>query len=134
MSKMSYQNRMRLLAGICAAATIVFGISAGYLSRIGEPGEHLWITYPVLLLLGAGLFALVWRWWRSLDDVQKGGQLSSWYWGGCTGAFAFLLWLIASREQHSEFGMGAATMFGTQVAGFVIMWLVWKIRGLGTPE
>ncbi|MEL6530397.1 MAG: hypothetical protein AAGK01_11925 [Pseudomonadota bacterium] len=134
MSKITYQTRMRWLAVLCAAATIIYGISVGYLTRLGGPGEYFWIVFPALLVLSLGLFALVWQWWERLDDVQKGGHLTSWYWGGCAGAFVFIVWLIAAREQHSDFGLGAATMFGIQFVGFALVWLVWKVRGLGASE
>lgn len=134
MSKLSYTWRMRLLALLGIISTIAVGLAAGTISRLGEPGEHFWIIFPALLVLATILAAGVMVWWRAIDDVQRAGQVNSWYLGGCAGALVFFLYLVAERAQHSEYGQGAFAMFMTQCAGFAMMWVIWKLRGMGRAE
>jgi len=134
MPKLSYTWRMRVYVVLGVVLTIAFGVAAGQMARIGEPGEYFWFIYPALLALSSVLGVLSYLWWRSIDDVQKSGQVNSWYLGGCAGAFAFVLYLIAERAVHSEYGLGAVTMFGAQFVGFVVFWTVWKLRGMGRSE
>lgn len=134
MPKLTYTWRMRLYLGSSVVMTVAFGLVAGNLSKLGESGEYFWIVVPVLLAMAVPLAGLVWIWWRAMDDVQKAGQTNSWYWGGSVGAFLFVVYLIAERAQHSEFGLGAFAMFMAQCAGFVLMWTVWKLRGMARAE
>ena len=134
MPKLTYENRMRLWLVAGVAVTIVFGLVAGEVARIGEAGEYFWVIFPALILLAALVFSLLGIWWRALDDVQKSGQTNSWYWGGSAGALVFFLWLIADRAQHSEYAQGAFAMFVAQVIGFAVVWGAWKVRGMGKAE
>ncbi|MDJ0978987.1 MAG: hypothetical protein QNI87_10690 [Erythrobacter sp.] len=134
MLKLSYTWRIRLYLVAGAIVTIAFGLVAGSLSRIGDEGEYFWLIFPALLVLAMGLAWFVYIWLRALDDVQKAGQVNSWYWGGCIGALVFILYLVADRAQHSEYGQGAFAMFGAQFVGFVVMWGVWKLRGMVRAE
>lgn len=134
MSQLSYTWRLRLfyLAGF--VATIAFGLTAGFLSRVGEPGEYFWLVFLILIALSLGFALLVRMWWNALGDVQKAGQTNAWYWGGSAGAFLVVLYLIAERALHTEFGQGAFVMFMAQAAGGALMWLVWRLRGMGRGE
>lgn len=134
MSKLSYTWRMRQLTAIGVVATIAVGLAAGAIARTDETGENFWFVFPALLALGTLLSAGVMLWWRSIDDVQKMGQVNSWYLGGCAGALVFFLYLVADRAQHSEYGQGAFAMFMAQFVGYALMWGVWKLRGMGHSE
>ena len=134
MPKLSYTWRMRLYYAVGVVATVGLGLTAGTLSRLGEAGEYFWFVYPTLVALASGLGVLAYIWWRALDDVQKAGQTNSWYWGGSAGALLLVLYLVVERAQHSEFGQGAFVMFMAQVVGALLMWVVWRLRGMGPCE
>jgi hypothetical protein len=60
--------------------------------------------------------------------------LISWYWGGNFGAVAMLVYLAVFFGRHSDLSLGAMYLFFAQVGGFVIVWLVWRLRGRGQAE
>ena len=134
MPKISYTWRLRLYYAAGLAGTVALGLVAGTVSRLGDPGEYFWLVFAGLLVLAAGLFAFVYSWWRALDDVQKAGQMTSWYWGGTMGALVMVLYLIADRAQHSDFGQGAFMMFVAQALGALVIWVAWRVRGMGPTE
>jgi hypothetical protein len=100
-------------------------------ARAGEPGEHFWLVYPALLAVCALAFAASVPWWRKIDDMQKTGQLVSWYWGGMAGGIAVVMALIAATGVRSELSMGALYTLLGQSAGFFLFLVGWRLRHRG---
>lgn len=128
----TYRSRLRLAGVLALAAAAGAGIVAGRVARMGEPGEHFWIVFPALLLICAVAFAACVPWWRRTDDMQKSGQLVSWYWGGSGGAAAALMAIIAATGVRSEMSTGALYLLLSQTAAFALFWLVWWLRHRGS--
>lgn len=127
----TYRNKMRLAAVLAVAAAVAAGLVGGRLVRVGEPGEHFWIVYPALLAVCALAFAAIMPWWRKLDDMQKTGQLVSWYWGGMAGALAVMLGLVAATGVRSELSLGALYTVLGQTAGYFLFLAGWRLRHRG---
>lgn len=115
-----------LLAVVLA---IPFAMFMGYSSRTDLFGDNFWLTFGVFVTLGIGVWSVNLFWWRSLDDVHKQGQLTSWFWGSLFGGFVFLIWLIASNDHHTPYSTGAFHMFLVQFAVFAVLYGIWKWRG-----
>lgn len=131
---MTYKQRMWALAALAIATSVPVGLVMGVLGRDIASPSNIWVVVPILILLFAVQFIAVWPWWKRLDDLQKQAHLTSWYWGGMSGAVLWVIWLVANKMHHTDFGMGAVAMFSAQFAGFCVYYLFWWIRGRGPAE
>ncbi len=123
------------LLAICAA--IPFALFMRYATRTDLFGDNAWLSFGVFITLGTAVWSINLLWWRSLDDVHRQGQASSWYWGGLYGGFAFLIWLIASDGHDTSYGAGAFHMLVVQLVLGGMLYGIWKWRGgfiPGRPE
>ena len=103
----TYESKLRLAGIVGIAGALGAGVIAGRLVRLGEPGEHFWIVFPLLLVLGALALLSCLPWWRRADDVQRGEHLASWYWGGMGGGIFVLMGLVAAvSPRHPAAGGG----------------------------
>ena len=131
---MSHRTKYWLLCALAFGTAALAGIIIGKtVPAAGASEDAAWL-FPLLLGLGAVMMGAGWLWWRKTDDLQQHGQLVSWYWGGTCGALAMLIWLAVFFGRHSEMSLGAAYLFFAQGTGFVIVWLVWRLRGRGQSE
>lgn len=124
----TYRSRIRIALVLGTGAMILAGVIGGRLVRVGAPGENFWLVFPALLAVFAlGLAALV-PWWRKLDDMQKSGQLVSYYWGGMAGGLVVVLWLVAATGSRSDVSQGALYTVLGQGAGFLLFFAGWRLR------
>jgi hypothetical protein len=130
----SYRSRMRWAIVFACVGTLAIGLLGGRLVRMVEPGQDFWLVFPLLLLVAAALMLAPMPWWNRLDDVQKQGQLNSWYWGSLPGGLAVLMWIVAATGPDSPASKGAVAMFIGQAAGFMVAFAVWWWRGRGPKE
>lgn len=114
---------------LAIVAAIPMALFMGYASRTGLLGDNVWLTFGVFITIGTGVWWLTIIWWRTLDDVHKQGQLTSWYWGSAYGGFAFMIWLMATNSHHTSYSEGAFHMLLTQFAVAAVLYGVWKWRG-----
>ncbi|MGB7372928.1 hypothetical protein [Pontixanthobacter sp.] len=114
--------------------SIAVGVVMGMVSRDIASPSNIWVVAPILIVLFAVQLIAIRPWWNHLDDLQKQAHLTSWYWGGMSGAVLFIIWLVANTMHHSDFGMGAGAMFFAQFAGFCAYYLYWRVRGRGPAE
>lgn len=131
MALQTYRSKMRIAAVLAVAAAVAAGFVGGKVARVGEPGEHFWIVYPALLAVCALAFAATMPWWRKLDDMQRTGQLVSWYWGGLAGALAVMMGLIAATGVRSELSLGALYTVLGQAVGFLLFLAGWRLKHRG---
>ena len=134
MRRLSYRAKLGWLLVLAIAGSFAFNLGVWKLVSLGGLSGNFWITFPLFLLGFGAIFAFCMPYWRRLDDVQKQGQLTSWYWGGMAGAVLMLAWLVAMGAHRSEFGMGAGIMLLVQTTGFAVAWGVWGLRGRGQAE
>lgn len=134
MAQASYRRKVRIATIVAFAAAVSGGILAGRVARMGPPGEHFWIVFPLLLVVCLLAFAGSLPWWRRLDDVQKNGHLITWYWGGTIGLVVALMALIAGTGVESQFTKGAMYLIIGQTAGFLLAFGLWWLRGRGPQE
>jgi len=92
------------------------------------------VILPIALAVAVIVVGLCWLWWSKTDELQQRGQLISWYWGGQIGALICLISVVTLTGRHSDISMGAGYVFGAQFAGFLAVWLIWRLRGLGPTE
>lgn len=130
----TYKSRMLLLAAAALGAATLAGFAGSLILRFGTPGENFWIIYPALLVLCGIAFASIAPWWRRLDDVQKAGQLTSWYWGGQIGGVVVLMALVAAFGRSSDFARGGLAVFLGEAVCFGLFWLFWRWRSRGPAE
>jgi hypothetical protein len=131
---MTYRTKFWLWGGLSLAGTIVAGTVFGKLIPLGGGSPQPHLVFPLMLLLYGLVLGVVWLWWKRTDDLQQQGQLVSWYWGGSTGALAMLIYVMTFFGRESPITVGATYMLGAQIAGFVLVWLVWLARGRGQAE
>lgn len=129
-----YDRRHWGFSGLALLLTIPFSLFIGYAARTDLLGDNVWLTFGVFLALGGCIWSINYFWWGSLDDVHKQGQLNSWYWGGLTGVFAFILWIIANSAQQTDYGRGAIHVVLVQLGLALLIYLVWRWRGRGAAE
>lgn len=134
MGGLSYRARMGWLLILAAAGTAVVNLGVWKLAGIDGGPKRFWATFPLFLIGFGAAFAFFLPYWNRLDDLQKQGQLVSWYWGGMGGAIVMLAWLLAMNLHRSEFGRGAGLMLLAQVIGFAVAWVIWGLRGRGRAE
>jgi hypothetical protein len=134
MATTSYARRVRKATWLAFIAPLALALPASYLLRFVAPGEQFW---PVLIAGLAVVAATLWAcvpWWRAMDDMQKHGQVLSWYWGGMAGGLVMLIWLIAAQGLRSDAAGGAVALFVGRAVGFGLFWAVWMWRRRGTGE
>ncbi len=131
---MSHRTKNWLLCALAFGVATIVGIVIGKTAPAVSGSESAAWLFPLLLGLGGLMMFAGWLWWRKTDDLQQHGQLISWYWGGTCGALAMLIYLAVFYGRHSDMSFGAAYLFFAQGAGFVIVWLIWRLRGRGQSE
>ena len=130
----TYKAKIYLLAGAAFVAATGAGLVGSRVIRFGPAGENFWLVFPALLAIFALGLAASLPWWRRLDDVQKTGQLVSWYWGGQIGAVIVLMGLVAGTGKQSEYSLGGLAVFLGEAVAFAIAWLIWRFRMRGPTE
>ncbi len=131
---MTYRTKFWLLGGLSLVAAVVVGVVFGQFIPHGGGSSQPQLVFPFMLALYAPVLVIVWLWWKKTDDLQQQGQLVSWYWGGSCGALALLTYVITFFGRESDITRGAVYMAGAQIVGFVLVWLVWLVRGRGQAE
>lgn len=119
-----------LAFGVAAIVGVVIGRTVPSSGGVENPA----LVLPILLVVGSLALAGAWPWWNKTDDLQKQGQLISWWWGGTIGALFMLITLVVMTGRHSDMSLGAAYLFLAEFAGMAVAWLVWKLRGRGQAE
>lgn len=119
-----------LAFGVAAIVGVVIGRTVPSSGGVENPA----LVLPILLVVGSLALAGAWPWWNKTDDLQKQGQLTSWWWGGTIGALFMLITLVVMTGRHSDMSLGAAYLFLAEFAGMAVAWLVWKLRGRGQAE
>ena len=130
----SYKSRMLVLAGAAFAVAMGVGFVGSRIVRLSPPGENFWLIYPALLAAFALAMAATYPWWRRLDEVQKSGQLISWWWGGQIGAVMVLMALVAATGTRSDLSRGGLAVFLGEAVAFGIAWVIWRWRSRGPAE
>lgn len=131
---MSHRMKYWLLCALAFGSAALAGVIIGKIVPEGTVSDNAALVFPLLLGVCGLVMAAGWLWWRKTDDLQQQGQLISWYWGGNFGAVAMLVYLAVFFGRHSDLSLGAMYLFFAQVGGFVIVWLVWRLRGRGQAE
>ena len=131
MVQSNYAKRKRRATWLAFGAAIPVGAVVGGVTHVVEPGEHFWMVFLALLLItGLGLLASL-PWWRRMDDLQREGQMVSWYWGGTIGAVAVLMALIAGAGMQSAVTKGGLLVFMGQGLAFFAAYAIWWWRDRG---
>lgn len=131
---MAHRTQYWLLCALAFGAAALAGVVIGLVVPAETGSTQPAILFPVLLGVCGLVMAAAWLWWKKTDDVQQQGQLISWYWGGTFGALAMMVYLVVFFGRHSDISLGATYLFFAQGAGFLVVWLVWRLRGRGEAE
>ena len=125
MEQSNYSSKLRRAAWLAAAVTLIGAIAGSVLLGEVGPGRYFWLTFPILVVVCVVAGQASAPWWRRLDDMQRQGQLISWYWGGLGGGLVTLAALAAGKGVHSPWAIGGMMMLGGQSLGYVIYWAAW---------
>ena len=128
MAGQTYRSRMRSALVLGVVAVILAGIIGSRVVRGETPGENFWLVYPALLAICALAFGALLPWWHKLDEMQKTGHLTSYYWGGMAGGLSVMLALVAATGRHSDLSLGALYTVLGQAVGFLVFLAVWHLR------
>ena len=131
---MSYRNRMWLYAALSLGAAVGAGLVGSLLISRYSTGAGPWLVLILLLAASGVAIVATLPWWRQLDDVQRQGHLSSWYWGSMIGGLAFLMYLVATIGRHADLTKGAVYLLLAEFGGFVVLFGLWRLRGRGEAE
>lgn len=131
---MTYRTKLLSLAALAFGSAALAGIAIGKLAPASGASDNPAVILPTLLVLASLVIGATWLWWQNTDDVQKQGQLVSWYWGGSAGAVVMLIALLVFTGRDSELIRGAGYLFFAQFAGFALVWSAWKLRGWSAAE
>ncbi|HEX4848018.1 MAG TPA: hypothetical protein VFV30_07735 [Novosphingobium sp.] len=130
----SYKSQMTILGTASLGAAALAGlVGSQVLNRQAGPADF-WLTYLPLLALCAFAFWAMTPWWRRLDDLQRQGQQSAWFWGGQIGGIVVLMALVAAAGRDSDLARGGLYVVLGQAVGFAVAWLVWRWRSSGPAE
>jgi hypothetical protein len=131
---MTYRAKFWLLGALSISAALVAGAIFAQFIPPGVGSPQPLLIYPLMLALYVPVIAVMWAWWRKTDDLQQQGQLVSWYWGSTCGGLALLIYVMTFFGRESDLTQGAFMMVSAQIAGFLIVWLAWLLRGRGHSE
>lgn len=131
---MSYRTKYWLLWAIALGVSAIAGIIVGRAVPSDAGVENPVLMLPILFATFGAMAWVTWLLWKKTDDLQQYGQLFSWWWGGLSGTAVMLVYLLIFFGRNSDLSLGAAHLFFGQVAGFCIMWLIWRFRGRGQVE
>jgi len=131
---MSYQRKFWLFAALAIGSSLVAGVVIGTTIPASGAVANPALVLPLLFMVVGVVMFLSWQWWRATDDVQKQGQLNSWWWGGNLGAVLFLVTIVVMTGRHSDMSLGAVYLFLAEFAGMLVVYLIWKWRGRGAAE
>jgi len=123
-----YKARVSRSSLLSLSTAILAGFVGAKTIQLSNPGENLWFVIPVLVLLGGLATASMRIWLRSIDDVQRDGHLSSWWWGSMTGAMVVVVSSVAIYGRESEFARGAALLWISQLVVYLLVFGIWRIR------
>lgn len=131
---MSHRMKYWMLCALAFGTSALAGVVIGHIVPPQGVSENAFLVFPLLLGICGLVMAAGWLWWKKTDDLQQQGQLVSWYWGGTFGALVMLVYLAVFFGRHSDLSLGATYMFFAQGAGFLVAWLMWRLRGRGQAE
>lgn len=131
---MTYRTKFWMFAALALGAAAIVGLIIGNTVSPSGGTDNSELLLPALLGLASLLVIPAWLWWRRTDDLQQQSQMISWWWGGSAGALTMFIVLIVMTGRHSDLSTGAFYMFGAQLAGMVLFWVGWTIRGRGKAE
>ena len=131
---MKHQSKFWLMAALAFGSAIIVGVIIAKTVPAASGVANPVLIIPMLLSLTVVLAITCWLWWQKTDDLQRQGQLISWWWGGSFGAVAGLIVIVGLTGRHSDISLGATYLFFAQFAGMAVVWVAWKLRGLGPTE
>ena len=124
----TYEGKLRLATMVGLLGAVAVGLIAGRVARLGAPGENFWLTFPLLLVVGALALLGLLPWWRRVDDVQKSVHLASWYWGGMAGGIVALMGAVAAVGPRGELAKGAGLVLVAQAVCFLLVLAIYRLR------
>lgn len=129
----TYKSRVRGALGVALLGIAGMTAVSSIVLRVGTDQWPFVIKYPLLLLAAAGGLWACMPYWRTVDQMEREAQTTSWFWGGSAGAIAGLFALTAAGVSK-DMAMGAALLAIIQFAGFLLFYFGWRLRHRGSPE
>ncbi len=124
--KQSRRTVMMSLTILTLAAAVV-AIKAAL--RAWSVDDGGWLATGFVVIGFSAIFVFGSRFWKGLDDIQRQGHATSWYWG-CIGGVAMSALIISvTGLAKSEFTLGVATLMVMQLVCSVIFYAFWWLKG-----
>jgi hypothetical protein len=123
----------RAIVGILA----VYGVMVALVLGLRLTGLHLSLPLRLafVLVVAVPISALIFRYWRSIDEAAREAQKWAWFWGGTFGmgvglvattvASAGLVSVFEGAPPAKLLAYGAMTVTFAQLAGFLAAWAYW---------
>ena len=125
MGQSNYSRGVRRATWLALAVTFAGALAGSVMLGIAGPGRYFWLTFPMLVAVCVIAGMASGPWWRRLDDMQREGQLISWYWGGIGGGLVMLMDIVARTGVRDPLFTGGVLLLAGQSVGYVIYWAAW---------
>lgn len=125
------QSRRTVLVAISFLALAAVAIALKAAFRAWGVDEGGWLPTGFLVVGFSAVFLVGSRFWKGLDDMQRQGHATSWYWGSIGGLAVTALIINVAGLAKSEFTLGVATLMVMQLACSLILYAFWWLRGRG---
>ncbi len=126
----TYSEKMssRSVATVVIPLAVAVIVSAA-VREWGQGGG--WLAFGLVFFSFSVFFVLGVQFWRSLDDMQRKGQATSWYWGSIAGLALTACLIAATGKAQSEFTTGVGTLVILQMSCSLFLHAFWWLEGRG---
>lgn len=125
------QSRRTVLMAIFTLALAAVAIAMKTAFSAWGVDDDGWLAIGFMVVGFFAVFVAGSRFWKGLDDMQRQGHATSWYWGSIGGLAVTALIISVTGLAKSEFTLGAATLMVMQLACSLILYAFWWLKGRG---
>lgn len=125
------QSRRTVSMAISILALAVVAVAMKTAFRAWGVDDGGWLAIGFIVVGFSAVFLVGSRLWKGLDDMQRQGHATSWYWGSIGGLAVTALIISVTGLAKSEFTLGVATLMVMQLACSLILYAFWWLKGRG---
>lgn len=125
------QSRRTIVMAAVVLALAATTIAAKTALRAWGLDDGGWLATGFVAVGFSAVFLLGSQFWKRLDDMQRQGHATSWYWGSMGGLAITALIISVTGLSKSEFTLGVATLMVMQLGCSAILYSFWWLKGRG---